>query len=260
MKWHKISALLYLDSRVLARAKWKLAEYFYFPITTIIIWGLFSLYANQFAVEAGLIVLIVNVYWNFSLVAQSSVNQSMNVDNWSGSLKQILMSGISAFEYITARMLFSLLISTILFTILGAMSIWFFGFTQLLAQPLTYIALAGISLLSSMALSLLVAGAKIIVGREYDFFAWTALQFFILFSAPFFPREVLPPVMYELSTIMPFTYIFESIRTLIATGTLPFSLLLTSLVVSVAYFLMMIPFYHYSFKRGRKTGELVRMD
>ncbi len=259
MRLYKLLALLFLEFRVLSRTKWKLAEYFYFPLTTIIIWGFFALYASSFAAEAGLVILIVNVYWNFSLVTQSSTNQAINVDNWSGSMKEMFMSGITHFEYITAKIIFSIILSIGVLLVMLSLALSF-GFVLLFTLPGEIILLALGALVAAIALALLVAGGGILVGREYDFFAWSALQAFILFSAPFFPVSSLPPVMQSIAIVMPYTAVFEGLRAVVSTGSLPLSLALRSVALPLIYLLIMIPFYHFSFRRGQKTGELVRMD
>ena len=233
MRLYKLMALLFLEFRVLSNTKWKLIEYFYFPLTTVIIWGFFALYAREFAAEAGLVVLIVNIYWNFALVTQSSVNQAINVDNWSGSMKEMFMSGITHFEYITAKIIFSIILSAIVLLVMFGISLGF-GFSLMFVLPVEITLLA--------------------------FDALLALQAFILFSAPFFPVSSLPPIMQSIASVMPYTAVFEGLRTLISTGTLPFGLAVQSITLPLAYLLVMIPFYHYSFRRGQKTGELVRMD
>src|SRR3989338_9571844 len=49
-----------------------------------------------------------------------------------------------------------------------------------------------LSLISSIALSVLVTSMIIVLGREYGFLSWSALHVFILFSAPFYPVSIFP--------------------------------------------------------------------
>ena len=100
MDFNKIRALVHRDLLIIRRSKWRLVEIFYFPITTIIIWGFFAIHSKSFYFEAGLLVLIVNIFLNFAFVAQSTVNMQMMQDSWSGSLKQLFLSGVSEVEYV----------------------------------------------------------------------------------------------------------------------------------------------------------------
>ncbi|MBL7206604.1 MAG: ABC transporter permease [Candidatus Aenigmarchaeota archaeon] len=257
MKWHKISALMQRDYLVVKRSKWRLIEIFYFPITTIIIWGIFALYSAQFAAEAGLIILAVNVFWAFSIQSQQHVNLQMNEDVWSGSLKQILSSGISEFEYLVARVITSISISFLIVSILLALSL-LFGLSFILTNTVeTLIILVGV-FIASIGLSILTAGLITFFGREYTFLAWTVLQMFILFSAPFFPVEMLGPLQ-PIAWIMPYTRMFAAIRDLVTLGSTNFYMLYESLGIAIVYIFAALPFYKYAFKRARRTGKLIEM-
>jgi ABC-2 type transport system permease protein len=259
MRWYKITAFMYRDYKVLIRSKWKFMEFFYFPITTVLIWGLFSVYSMSFGMEAGLMVLVVNVFWSFSYICQSSVNLFMSEDSWSGSLKQLIASGVSEFEYISARIISGSILS---FFIMGIMLFisYFFGFQMVATHPGVILSLVLTTYLVSMALAIFVAGIIIFFGRSYTFLSWSALQAFILLSAPFFPVEILPIPFQIVALFMPYTRIFTALRIMVETGTFSALILYEAFLVGIAYLLFSLPMYYYAFKRARRTGELVRMS
>lgn len=259
MRWYKIRALMYADSMLLRNTKWRIIEYFYFPISTILIYGFFALFVNNFAPEAGLIVLIVNVLWTFAQVCQSSVNQSMNEDSWSGSLKQIIITGISDFEYITARVMTSIIISIGVLILIVLMSVLLFGITIFVAQWQVFTILIASILVASIGLSILVAGAMIALGREYSFLAWSAMSLFILLSAPFYPVSLFPEAIKPVAYVMPYTNIFEATRSVIA-GSVDMQSVAAGIYVAVAYFLASLPLYKFVFRRAREKGWLVRLS
>ena len=256
MRLYKITALMYRDFLIMMNAKWRLVEMFYFPITGIIIWGFFAIYSKQFALEAGLLVLMVNVFWNFAQIAQSTVNIQLQEDVWSGSLKQVLLSGITEFEYIGARILsstvVSLLLAVILTVLASAFGLDIFGHLGAL------LILMAITLVGSIALAIFIAAIVVAVGREYGFLAWSALQIFILLSAPFYPIEVFPRVLQYVAVVMPFTALFASAR-LLATGGFSPALALQSLLVVLVSFALSWPVYLLAFRRARRTGKLVKI-
>lgn len=250
---------MYHDALVFSRAKWRIAEMFYFPITTIIIWGLFSTYVRSFALEAGLIVLALNIFWNFAVVAQSNTNMQMMDDSWSGSIKQLFVSGIRESEYLFARVIFTTLISLILLAILLLTSFYMFGFEIIFARFDITLLLSLSTLIASIAMSVLIAAVIINTGKEYGFLSWTLLQVFILFSAPFYPVTVFPPLLQAFARLMPYTATFENARAFVITGAINSSVMAEGILVSLAYLLVSIPLYFYAFKRARKTGYLVRL-
>lgn len=256
---HKVLALMYHDMLVFSRAKWRITEMFYFPITTIIIWGLFSAYVKSFALEAGLIVLALNIFWNFAVVAQSNTNMQMMDDSWSGSIKQLFVSGIREGEYIFARVLFTMGISLILLMILLLISFYVFGFEIIFSKPDITALLSLSTLIASVAMSVLIAALIINTGKEYGFLSWTLLQVFILLSAPFYPVTIFPPLLQVVARFMPYTATFENARAFASTGTINYSMLVEGIVISIAYLAISIPLYLYAFRRARKTGYLVRL-
>ena len=254
MNLTKIVALVYRDLLIIRRSKWRLVEIVYFPLTTMAMWGFFASYSKAFATQAGLLVLIVNLFWNFAYVAQSTVNMQLMEDSWSGSLKQLFLSGISEIEYVAARMVTATAISLPMLFLMAAVAMlggW---------NPTVGIAQVAIisllTLVSSLAMAVLITGLIVVLGRGYGFLAWTALQAFVLLSAPFFPKEAFPIILRQVSMVMPYTYIFEASRNIALN--LPVSLW-AAIISSAAYFIFVWPLYSVCFRLARRNGNLVKL-
>lgn len=250
---------MYADFLLVRNSKWRIVEYLYFPITTVIIYGLFSVFVSGYAAEAGLMVFIVNILWSFALLAQSHVNMSMNEDSWSGSLKQIMTSGVTDIEYITARIISSIVLSLPVLVLLVGMSIALFNTDLFITQWQAFAYITISTLVASIGLSVFIAGAMIALGREYGFLAWTALQAFILFSAPFYPASLFPESIRPLVNVMPYTNVFESTRGLIS-GLDVTAGMNAAMIVALAYLVVPLVFYKYIFAEGKKRGWLTRLS
>ncbi|MFH1063660.1 MAG: hypothetical protein V1729_01115 [Candidatus Woesearchaeota archaeon] len=255
MRIGKILAIMYRDSICLRRIKFRLMDIIYFPLTTLIIWGLFAVYSRELAAEAGLIVLIINIFWNFAHVSQTTSNILMMEDVWSGSFKQVLLCGVSEFEYMIARILSSTIASTFVIMMMTSLSL-LFGI-NFFSVPTFLLIL--ITLIGSLALSVIIAAFVIFAGREYGFLVFSASQLFIMLSAPFFPKEIFPKAILYLSYVMPFTAVFEAARIFSTTGIVHSNLIWWGAAVAIGYFIISWPLYYLSFRRARKTGMLARM-
>jgi len=260
MKMYKIFALVYLDFKIFANAKGRLAEFLYVPITTVLLWGLFSEFVSGMALQAGLVVFIANIFWTFAYLAQSTVNMQVNEDSWSGSMKQILITGLSEFEYLFARVISSAIVSSIVIAIMLALAYYAFGLTLLTTNLGSILMLTAITLVGSIGLAIFVASIIFVAGIEYAFLGWTANQVFLLLSAPFYPTSVYPPFIQPLVWSMPFTAVFENVRYLVANGAIDGTLLNISIITSLAYVVISLPIYYYVFKFAKKTGRIVRMS
>jgi len=159
MKLRNILAVVGNDINIIRRVKWRVLELTYFPLTSVLIWGLFALQTRQYAIESGLIVLVVNLFWSFCQIAQQEANILIMEDLWSFSIKHILISGVSEFEYLIAKLVTSttaaIAISTILFFVANA-----FG-APLIANAKLVISIASAALLGSLALAIIIAGTII---------------------------------------------------------------------------------------------------
>ncbi len=259
MKWYKVQALIYREGRIFRNAKYRAVLFLYFPITTIIIWGLFSSSVQGRALETGMLVLIVNVFWNFGQLAQSSTNMAMMDDSFSGSLKHIFVSGVSSTEYILARIITSSLLSAVVVVLLIGLSVYAFQATILLANFSLVVILTCLTLIASIGLSVFVAGMILALGKEYGFLSWSSIQIFVLLSAPFYSISVFPEIIQPVAWVMPFTNIFEGIRQLISAGFVDPTLIVNGAIISVAYLAVSFPFYTAVFRHAKKNGNLVKM-
>src|SRR3989338_7527330 len=102
-------------------------------------------------------------------------------------------------------------------------------------------------------------GLILMLGRDYSFLSFYALGILILLSAPMFPIELFPGPVQAVSSVMPYTYVFEGIRTLITAGSVQTIIMIKGLVISTAYLAASIPFFFYAFQYARRKGNLVRM-
>jgi ABC-2 type transport system permease protein len=259
MKWNKLSALMFMDLQIFMRSKWRSVEFFYFPVTTVLMWALFANYTKNFSFETGLMVLAINIFWSFAYSVQSTINLLMSEDVWSSGLKQLLVSGIGKFEYLVARVLSSILMSSFIMALMLALT-YMFGFAVIFQNPGVILVLIIVTLIASVSMSVIVSGLVFIFGSEYNFLSWTFLQVFLLFSSPFYPLDVLPPVLQNIAYGIPFTYVFMAVRELISTGAVGTGLIASSLASTAIYMAMSLPFYAWAYRFAIRTGRLARMS
>ncbi len=256
IRLYKIKAMLYCDLIILARSKERLVEFLFFPVTTTLLWGWFANYFRTFSLEAAMMLLIINIFWSFIYLAQSAANTQINIDVWSHSLNQLMVSGLNELEYLVSRLLFSLITSVPIMLLM----LWVASFYGLVIPPLApFTFLLCVSLLASTVSVIFIVAVLILLGKEYSFLTWSFQQLVILLSAPFFPIETYPALIQKISVVLPYTWIFECLRNLASTGLINIPMLSKALVISLVYLCLVIPFYIYVFRKSRKTGALVRL-
>ena len=256
IRLYKIKAMLYRDVRTLVRSKERLIDFLFFPVTNTLLWGLFAIYMGATSPETAMMLLMINIFWAFTYLSQSSANLQINMDVWSSSLNQLLISGINEIEYLIARFLYSGAASALIMILMG----WMVGQFGLVLPPIHKLAyLVFVTYLASVVLGTLVVSLYVMLGKSYAFLSWSVMQLIIMLSAPFFPIDIYPRIIQKISKALPHTWLFESLREFIRSGTLNMGLVNKSLFLSVIYLILVIPFYLYVFKKSRKNGALVRL-
>jgi ABC-2 type transport system permease protein len=81
----------------------------------------------------------------------------------------------------------------------------------------------------------------------------------MLHSAPFYPLSVFPEPMLTVANFMPYTWIFESIRSYVSTRVVDTSLLVNASVLTLAYFSVSFPLFSWVFRRAKQKRRLVRL-
>jgi len=256
-KLTRIRALIARDNKIFMTTHWRLIELLYFPITTILIWGVFAIWTRELASVAGMIALAVNIFWSWAYTVQSTINMAINEDAWSGSGPEIFATGMSKWEYIGARVILSAALSIVNIILIATIAqfLGFFDFVGLLVPALV---LLGIVFVAAVGMAAFIAGIFFTVGTEHTWISWSALQFFILLSSPLAPPSILPGAFQALAAMMPFTALFEGVRAL-STSQPWLGFAQTAFAMSIVYLLTGIAVYHFGFERARHTGKLARM-
>ena len=82
---------------------------------------------------------------------------------------------------------------------------------------------------------------------------------FAPFSAVFYPIEILPEWAKTIAWCLPTTYIFQGMRSILATGGFPISYFWISLALNLTYLAASIFLFHWAFEKSRQKG-LARLE
>ena len=93
-------------------------ETFYFPLATLVLWGFFLIYARPFALQIGMIILTIQVFWVMASLSQTTISLQMMDDIWTRSLRELLISPLTPIEFLTGRILLAITRATLIITVL----------------------------------------------------------------------------------------------------------------------------------------------
>ena len=258
MNFRRILALLQYDFAILRKNKHRLMEMIYFPIVSVIAWGFFVVYAQQFAFQAAIAILVVQIFWQFAYLSQSSVSMTVMEDIWSRTLRELLSTPLTTTEFLLARIIFSLIRSFFALFVLFAVAYFVFNF-NFFATLVPLLILATLAALGSMGIAILVVSVILRYGTTLSFLSWSIVTGIMFLAAPFFPLSVLPQPLLAVAYGIPYTGIFEPIKKLAVTNSLTFADYLPAIISNLFYFVISFPIFFYVFEKAREKGRLIRL-
>lgn len=220
------------------------------PLMFFVLWGMLDS-AGIIQPDVSKTLLVINLIWAASASVQKQASLSFMYDVWSREFVELLRAGVKPAQYLVATLAFGTLSGV------GIVSLYCFLLPLLFSidvpSALTATTLLPAFIMCGLTITCFGVGVVLRYSQLYGFVASVILQVMVLLANPFVPRASLPTWWQWLHTIIPFTWIFEGIRTgarreIVAAYTL-----------SVAWFALSILFYFSMFKVARREGRLCRI-
>ncbi len=238
----------------------RIVEMMYWPLVNMASWGFTSVYLGRsfahFETAGTMLVAAVVMIEIFQRPAMMSLTLYLE-EIWSRNLGHLFASPISATEYVFGLMAVTLTRAAIALIPMLLVANYVFGFSifSLGWALLAYIPLLALSgcIYGSMIIALLLR-----LGLSAEWLAWMATWLLVPFFAPYFPVDVLPRGFQMVSHALPPTYVFESMKSLIATGDIQPQKLFMALGLTVFYALIAALVFWQAYQSARKRGGLLQ--
>jgi len=248
--WRVISALCLRAWRGTIADKGRLVDLLLFPISQLLIWGLF-LKAGLVKDEVSHQLYLVNLIWAISATIQMQANRMMMFDLWAREFPELFRSGIQPHQYLLACLVFGSLLGLLSMPILIVPSFFLFGLN--LNDIVVLLASFPVYYMASIALSCFVCAAVLRLSQTYGFLAWNSLFFIIMLSSPYVPVSTLPWLLRVFALSSPYGMVFEYVRSLDS------NYLVLGSVYSLVLFSLSIVFYQRMFAGLRRSGEMLNI-
>ncbi|HNV87261.1 MAG TPA: ABC transporter permease, partial [Candidatus Omnitrophota bacterium] len=198
------------------------------------------------------------IFWDILYRSQLLVTVSLTEEIGSQNLLNLLISPIRGWEWACAIFLYGLTKTAVIVSLLTGLSLALYNF-DLVGQMGYFLPFLALNLvLFGWALGIFTCSMVIRWGRSADALIW-GIPFLIQpLSAIYYPVSVLPGTLQFVSKLFPSTYVFEGMREILKTGTMPFQYIWLSLALNGIYFILGILFFQWMYRRAFVTGRLLR--
>lgn len=249
----------YLHKRSLPRA----FEIVFWPVMELLVWGFVSVYIQSVSQNTltNIAFSLINamIFWDLLYRSQQGVSISFVEDIWTQNIINLLVSPLKIWEWVAATFIYGSFKTLLITLILSTLALHLYQYNLIESMHFYLIPLVINLLLFGWALGLFASSLVIRWGHAAEALIWGVPFLIQPLSAIFYPLSVLPKWLQVISLSLPSTYVFEGMRSVIHTRTLPWDYFLKGLLLNMVYFVLAGVFFNYMFRKARETGRLGRL-
>jgi ABC-2 type transport system permease protein len=238
----------------------RLLELMYWPILQVITWGFLQSYIAQnagFFARAGGTLIGAVILWDILFRGQLGFSISFLEEMWARNLGNLMMSPLKPIEFLLSLMAMSLirLAIGVLPMMLLALYVFHFNFFSL---GLPAIAFFCNLIFTSWAVGIFVSGLVLRNGLGAESIVWTLMFALMPLACVYYPVRVLPHWLQHVSWLLPPTYVFEGMRSVVLEHVFRTDLILSGLALNVVYIAIGLVTFLVAFNKARERGQLLQ--
>jgi ABC-2 type transport system permease protein len=238
-------------SRVLPLFMWVMID--------MVLWGFITRYLNAMNSGPNFVPILLGavLLWDFFTRVMHGIATSFFEDVWSRNFLNIFASPLSIAEYLGGLVLTSVLSSLVGLAVMLLLATLGFGL-PIFAYGLATIPFILVLFLFGIALGITGTALVLRFGPAAEWFVWPIPAMLSPFASVFYPVATLPAWMQYISYALPPSYLFESLRGIVAGQPVNTAYLAISLILSAAYILAAGWFFRSVYQRAVRTGLIAR--
>lgn len=260
MRFSRAAAIVLRQFYLLRGSPSRVLPLFAWVAVDMVLWGFISRYLNTVA-SGGLnfvpMFLGAVLLWDFFTRVMQGVTIAFFEDVWSRNFLNIFASPLSISEYIAGLVVTSIATSSLGLAVMLVLATTLFGLS-FLAYGMMIVPFLIILFLFGIALGIFCSAVVLRLGPASEWFVWPIPALIIPFAGVFYPISTLPHWMRLISYLLPPSYVFEGMRTVIAGKGVSAAALLWGGALSLFYILLACLFFSYIYRQAVRSGLIAR--
>ncbi len=262
MKWYRIKALIIRHLYLYPRSFPRIMDVLFWPVLELLVWGFLSAYLEKLNLEnINLVSILLGaiIFWTFLNRSQEAVTVAFLEDVWEKNLLNLFVTPIRISEFLFSTVILGLVRIVTAGAILGVIALVLYHFSIFQFGIYTVPFILSL-LLFGWILGLFITAVILRFGTSAQVLAFGFIFLIQPFSAVFYPVSALPVAVQGIAYLLPSTYVFEGMRAVIATGTLPLNYLAFSFGINAMYLIIVLFFFYAMFRKVKERGLLLKLD
>ena len=258
--WTRINGLMLRNVYLYRRSLPRIMGIVFWPVMNLMLWGFLTRYLRKMDLPIVIDYLLgAVILWDVLYRAQQSITLLMTEEFWVKNVLNIFIAPIRNVEFVLAITIIGLVKSLLTTVLLALLALFCYQF-NLLSLGLGLALFYGNLMLFGWALGLITMALVFRYGHAAEALIW-GIPFLIQpISAVYYPVAVLPVWLKAVAYMLPSTYVFEGMRTVLNFGNINMSMLLLSTGLNILYLAAAGGLFAWTLKQARKKGYLSRTD
>lgn len=226
----------------------------------VVLWGFLTRYLNAVSSSGFDFVpalLGAVLLWDFFTRIMHGVAMAFFEDVWSRNFLNVFATPITIPEYVAGLVLTSIATSLVGLILMLALASLIFGLSFSLLGLAIFPFLL-VLFLFGIALGIFSCAVVLRLGPAAEWFIWPVPALLSPFAGVFYPISTLPAWMQYLAHLLPPSYVFESMRSILSGGEVSATALLWGLGLAVLYVLLACLHFARTFAHAVRTGIIAR--
>jgi len=261
MQANRVGAVVLRQYYLLRGSYSRLLPLFTWVAIDMILWGFITKYLNSVTSTPGFdfvpALLGAVLLWDFFTRVMQGVNMAFLEDVWSRNFLNMFASPLQISEYLSGLILSGIGTSLIGLIVMLVLATTLFGLSYFI-YGLALIPFLLVLLLFGIAFGIVGSSIMLRLGPASEWFIWPIPAILSPFALVFYPRSTLPVAMQYISYLLPPSYVFESMRTIVAGGSVPVLNLLLGIGLAVLYIILAAWLFTRMYHHAVQTGLIAR--
>jgi ABC-2 type transport system permease protein len=226
----------------------------------IVVWGFLTRYLNTVAgghVDFVPSLLGAVLFWDFFTRIMQGVTTAFFEDLWTRNFLNLFATPLSISEYVTGLVLTSIATSLAGLVVMLVLATLVFGLS-FISLGLALIPFVLVLFLFGVALGIMGSAMVLRLGPASEWLVWPLPALLSPFVGVYYPLATLPAWMRAVGYVLPPSYVFEGMRSLVNGATFSATSLLVGAALALLQVLLAGYFFARVFRYTVRTGLLAR--
>jgi len=260
MSYRRTAAIVLRQFYLVRGSVARLVPLFAWVAVDMVLWGFITRYLNTVS-ASGLnfvpTLLGAVLLWDFFTRVMQGVTTAFLEDVWSRNFLNLFATPLAISEYVGGLVLSCIATSSIGLVVMIALASAAFGLS-FVAYGAVVVPFLLVLFLFGIALGIVASAMVLRLGPASEWFVWPMPALVSPFVGVFYPVSTLPRWMQDVSRVLPPSYVFEALRTIVAGGSASKLALLWGGCLAVTDVALACWFFTRVFRHAVRTGLIAR--